>query len=1247
MKKFFSVRFLFIAAIIALCTFSFLSYKRMELLMRSSRMVTHTTEVKLELQKLISAFKDAEAGHRGYLLTHDKRFLESFETTLKEYRAHINSLKQLVADNASEQQNLSQVQALATRRVDYMFTMLEIDRIHSPTAEQMLGGKKIMDSLQNAINKMADVENRLLNVRNAELARQSVITPVWLLFFTFTSLAILIITFLAITKQIRARRKTEASQKELQQIFRQAPVTIVVYAGKDLIVEVANNFALEMWGKKEEDVIGKPFFEISPELREKQEPLLRQILQTGNAFIGKEFRAQYTRGGQSHSGYFDFVYQPRYNDAKEITGIIAIGTEVTHSVIARKKIEESEEKFRTLATEAPLFVWLTDENLQTTFLNKNGLGYFNLAPPIDFAQLSWKKFIHPDDLDRVLYIMKEAAQIHKSYTLEMRLKNGATGAYRWFLDKGAPRFENEKFIGFIGTTFDIHDLKLSQEKLRQSEERYRLLSQTLEETVQQRTRELRERNVFTQTLLDSSVDLIFVVDKDLRYMSLNKKAREALQLIYPGEVTGCKIDEVTPGVQQHPAFADLMQAFAGNVVHRSEYRSSVGGRFFDLNYVPIRNEKEIYAVMTLMRDVTENVRTKQEIEKVNQHLQQRNEFIETIIDASQEMIAVWDKDLRLLTVNKTIEQLLGADKEQLTGKGLFELYPNAKESKPHSDLLQALAGETVKNEPFYSSITDKYVQNYITPLKDNDGNIYAALAIAHDVTDIKKAEEELKKSQQHFSQLFNVSPVAMSLSHLDDGEVVNVNEAWEKMFQFNRQEVIGKNASELKLADPIQRTEKLNRIKHNGGSAHGMEMKYHLPNGKVIYAFVSVESVELDGVPCLLAAYFDISERKLAEEKIKKANQLLEDKNAEFLEAQRLAHIGSWEWNIAENKISWTDELYRIFGVSPDNFESTFENYIALLHPDDRELATNTVERAYQTHEPFDFMHRTIRHDGSTRILHGRGEVVLNEKQEPIRMLGTAQDVTELKQYEAEIEKKNTELENMNKELSSFAYVASHDLQEPLRKIQVLSKRILEKEISGLSADGRECFRRMENAANRMQQLINDLLSYSRTAVRETHLEPTDLNNLLQQVKMDLNEKLTTTSATIETGRLPELNVVPFQFKQLFTNLINNSIKFSRPGVAPHIKIESSITNKLNGAVDAQKKYYHIRITDNGIGFENEYKDQIFGLFSRLHGRAEYEGTGIGLSICKRIIENHNGTIDAEGEPGKGATFNIYLPVER
>jgi PAS domain S-box-containing protein len=231
--------------------------------------------------------------------------------------------------------------------------------------------------------------------------------------------------------------------------------------------------------------------------------------------------------------------------------------------------------------------------------------------------------------------------------------------------------------------------------------------------------------VFTQTLLDSSVDLIFVVDKDLRYISLNKKAREALQLIYPGEVTGRKIDEITPGVQEHPAFAGMMEVFAGNAVHRSEYPSSVGGRFFDLDHIPIRNEKGVYAVMTVLRDVTENVRARQEIEKVNQHLQQRNEFIETIIDASQELIAVWDKDLRLLTVNKTTEQLLGSAKEQLTGKELFEIYPNAKESKAYADLLRALGGETIRNEPFYSPLAHKYVQNYITPLKDNDGNIYA------------------------------------------------------------------------------------------------------------------------------------------------------------------------------------------------------------------------------------------------------------------------------------------------------------------------------------------------------------------------------------------------------------------------------------------------------------------------------------------------------------------------------------------
>jgi signal transduction histidine kinase len=181
-----------------------------------------------------------------------------------------------------------------------------------------------------------------------------------------------------------------------------------------------------------------------------------------------------------------------------------------------------------------------------------------------------------------------------------------------------------------------------------------------------------------------------------------------------------------------------------------------------------------------------------------------------------------------------------------------------------------------------------------------------------------------------------------------------------------------------------------------------------------------------------------------------------------------------------------------------------------------------------------------------------------------------------------------------------------------------------------------------------MQQLIEDLLIYSRTSASEKHFVKSNLNTLLAQVKEDLKEKILASGGIIESTALPDLYIIPFQFKQLLTNLISNSIKFSRPNVPPKISIESNVINsseikKLKQVWD--EKYFHLTITDNGVGFESEYNDLVFGLFQRLHGMHKYEGTGIGLAICKKIVENHEGIITAEGNPDKGAVFNIYLPV--
>jgi light-regulated signal transduction histidine kinase (bacteriophytochrome) len=256
---------------------------------------------------------------------------------------------------------------------------------------------------------------------------------------------------------------------------------------------------------------------------------------------------------------------------------------------------------------------------------------------------------------------------------------------------------------------------------------------------------------------------------------------------------------------------------------------------------------------------------------------------------------------------------------------------------------------------------------------------------------------------------------------------------------------------------------------------------------------------------------------------------------------------------------------------------------------------------------------------------------------------------TELLFQNGEKEKRALELLIANKELESFTYISNHDLQEPLRKIQSLSNRILTEEYETLSSKGKYYFERTRLCALHMQTLINDLLAYSRTTATERKFEFSDLNKILKDVMAALKEELQEKKATVEFGNLCEVNIIPFQFRQLMQNLIINSLKFSKTEKAPHIIIKSKeIKGHESNRKDLQQiDYCHISVSDNGIGFDSRYKDKIFDIFQRLHDKEHYEGTGIGLTIVRKIVENHNGIITATGEIDNGCTFDIFIPVQQ
>lgn len=278
------------------------------------------------------------------------------------------------------------------------------------------------------------------------------------------------------------------------------------------------------------------------------------------------------------------------------------------------------------------------------------------------------------------------------------------------------------------------------------------------------------------------------------------------------------------------------------------------------------------------------------------------------------------------------------------------------------------------------------------------------------------------------------------------------------------------------------------------------------------------------------------------------------------------------------------------------------------------------------------------RHNRKISLLYNRIEQANNELEDKVEERTLA-----LQQY-------SEELQRSNRELEEFAFVASHDLQEPLRKIRAFGDRLRQKYSTELGERGADYVERMHAASERMSQLIDDLLSFSRVSTRQQPFENVDLNKVVAQVQEDLEYAIEDSGATVSVDALPSLEADASQLGQVFMNLIGNSIKFRREGVPPVIQIIAETGSQFaleNDHLYDGVEWCRLRLIDNGIGFEEQYTDKVFNLFQRLHGRDEYSGTGIGLALCRKIIERHGGKIEAKSQPGEGSEFIIHIPLQQ
>jgi signal transduction histidine kinase len=470
-------------------------------------------------------------------------------------------------------------------------------------------------------------------------------------------------------------------------------------------------------------------------------------------------------------------------------------------------------------------------------------------------------------------------------------------------------------------------------------------------------------------------------------------------------------------------------------------------------------------------------------------------------------------------------------------------------------------------------------------------------------------------------------------------------ELFRETLLLSKSKLPNSKALKAKLRESNNFTEIMKNFVYKTINAEGDKVKIHNDNHQfelqdsIISAFLLV-------LLSLLILLLSFNKMNVDIYELKKANDELKLLNHSFYEAEKIAGFGYWKINLETNTYTFSDNFFRLLGLEPQSFEPSLENVAKYIHPDDIDYVTQMHLDSLKTYKPTSLTYRFVLPNGDLRYVLSVGRFTKNGKGEMVKT-GVNYDMTDQFKKTIELEENNKELININEELESFNNIVSHDLQEPLHKIQMFISRIEAKEMDSISDQGKVYFYKIRTSANKMQTLLIDLVNYSRTIKGDKIFEDTNLKELVDQVIDDLSSDIEEKQAKINIGNLPTVKVISFQIEQLLINLISNSLKYSQEDVAPEISIFSEEIDEnevFNNEIISDEDYYKIVVKDNGIGFKQEYAEKIFVLFQRLETGSKYSGTGLGLAICKRIVDNHNGFIKVVSEPNLGSRFSVFLP---
>jgi PAS domain S-box-containing protein len=497
--------------------------------------------------------------------------------------------------------------------------------------------------------------------------------------------------------------------------------------------------------------------------------------------------------------------------------------------------------------------------------------------------------------------------------------------------------------------------------------------------------------------------------------------------------------------------------------------------------------------------------------------------------------------------------------------------------------------------------------------------IVSAVAAELGTVIVRKATEEaLVETEARFRSIAESASEAILLAD-QSADILFWNTGAAAMFGYWREDVLGEPLSML-LAESDRDAHRaaLDEVAAAGEGGHTIELTGLRKDGTEFPLELSIASWESAHGRYYGEIIRDVTERHSAHEELLRREQQLQL-------AQGIAHIGSWEWDLETNAVSWSDEMYRIYGLDPGSWDLNYGEFLQRVHPEDRAKIERTISESLESHEPFGYEHRLVWPDGTVRTVLAHGEVIVEDGR-AVRMIGTGQDVTERKANEDALARSNTDLAN-------FAYVASHDLSEPLRIVSGYVELLASRYRGQLDEQADQFIEYALNAVSRMQKLISDLLAYSSVGSVPITSGLVDMNAVVRDALSNLARMVDDRGAEVEVDELPAVRGDEGLLGRLFQNLISNGVKFSSQA---HPKVTVSSQRAEGG--------WRFTITDNGIGIPPDDRRRIFQMFERGRARDGYPGTGMGLAICKRIVEQHGGDIWVEEAVAGGSAFQFTLP---